>query len=231
MVDFLSNDHSDLTTGRMTDYRYETREAWLQALAEPIVTRLCKASGLRACPSVRIAFGFPSSGRGSNTIGECWCPAASADRTTEIWIAPQFGLGDERRVADILAHEMAHALLGVEAGHGKVFAALVRSIGLEGDPTATIGGPAFWDWIDPILRWQVGPLPHGAHLLRALGRSDTPRGRCPGPKYHHTPQTTRMIKCACDVCGYTARTSRKWLEAAGAPICPTDNVPMTAPLD
>jgi hypothetical protein len=35
-----------------------------------------------------------------------------------------------------------------------------------------------------------------------------------------------MIKCACPSCGYTARTTRKWLDAAGAPVCPTDNETM-----
>ena len=39
-------------------------------------------------------------------------------------------------------------------------------------------------------------------------------------------QTTRLIKCSCSACGYTARTSRKWLDTAGAPICPTDKKAM-----
>ena len=30
-----------------------------------------------------------------------------------------------------------------------------------------------------------------------------------------------MIKCMCVECGYTVRTSSKWL-AIGAPICPVD---------
>ncbi len=31
----------------------------------------------------------------------------------------------------------------------------------------------------------------------------------------------RQLKCFCPVCGYTARTSRKWLDKSGAPFCPT----------
>jgi hypothetical protein len=37
-------------------------------------------------------------------------------------------------------------------------------------------------------------------------------------------QGTRMRKCECLVCGYTARVARKWITQAGPPICPTDRV-------
>lgn len=33
-------------------------------------------------------------------------------------------------------------------------------------------------------------------------------------------QSTRMIKASCPECGYTVRVTRKWLDTAGAPICP-----------
>lgn len=33
-------------------------------------------------------------------------------------------------------------------------------------------------------------------------------------------QAARMLKCKCQACGYTVRTARKWLETAGAPLCP-----------
>jgi hypothetical protein len=29
-----------------------------------------------------------------------------------------------------------------------------------------------------------------------------------------------LLKCECQACGYTVRTARKWLETAGAPLCP-----------
>jgi hypothetical protein len=31
-----------------------------------------------------------------------------------------------------------------------------------------------------------------------------------------------MLKCECSTCGYTVRTARKWLETAGAPLCPVE---------
>jgi hypothetical protein len=33
-----------------------------------------------------------------------------------------------------------------------------------------------------------------------------------------------MLKCECSTCGYTVRITRKWLDAAGPPICPTDKI-------
>lgn len=33
-------------------------------------------------------------------------------------------------------------------------------------------------------------------------------------------QGTRLIKCECSACGYVCRTTSKWLEEIGAPLCP-----------
>src|SRR3546814_2684356 len=63
--------------------------------------------------------------------------------------------------------------------------------------------------IAPILE-SVGPLPHA--------RLDTD-GESTAPK----KQKTRMLKCECATCGYTVRTARKWLELAGAPLCPIED--------
>lgn len=40
-------------------------------------------------------------------------------------------------------------------------------------------------------------------------------------------QATRYMKCQCGECGYLARVTRKWIESAGEPVCPTDKVGMT----
>jgi hypothetical protein len=39
-------------------------------------------------------------------------------------------------------------------------------------------------------------------------------------------QTTRLLKCECAECGYTARVTAKWIKDSGAPMCPTDQVLM-----
>lgn len=73
---------------------------------------------------------------------------------------------------------------------------------------ATTPGDAFLGTIAPILA-AAGPLPHA--------RLDTD-GETTRPK----KQAVRMLKCECATCGYTVRTARKWLETAGAPLCPVD---------
>src|SRR3546814_9319641 len=74
---------------------------------------------------------------------------------------------------------------------------------------STTPGEAFLAAVAPILD-AVGPLPHA--------RLDTD-GVSTAPK----KQKTRMLKCECATCGYTARTARKWLEQAGAPLCPIED--------
>jgi hypothetical protein len=75
---------------------------------------------------------------------------------------------------------------------------------------ATTAGPEFEKAVRPILQ-AAGPLPHG-RLQAARGTSShSNRRKKPSP---------RPIKFACSNCGYTVHTTRKWLELAGAPLCP-----------
>lgn len=112
------------------------------------------------------------------------------------------------QIAAILAHELVHAAVGIPAGHGKAFKRAALGLGLVGPMRATIPGEAFLTAIAPILD-AAGLLPHA--------RLDTD-GESTGPK----KQKTRMLKCECAECGYTVRTARKWLEQAGAPLCPIE---------
>jgi hypothetical protein len=201
--------------------RFAAREDWLGAAVALFRPRFAKL-GSPLPDHLRVGIGFPSSGRGTSVIAECWHSCAAADGATEIWIAPQYGAGSETALLAFLAHELTHAALGQGHGHGPAFAALAAGIGLKGPWTHTEP-----DWLMACLlpQWaeRLGPLPHGGHLLGSFGGvlgDDTPRGRgtCgEGRK----PQTNRWVACRCKTCGYVARTSRKWLDAAGAPFCPT----------
>ena len=73
---------------------------------------------------------------------------------------------------------------------------------------ATTPGEAFLAAVAPILD-AAGPLPHAR--LDTDGESTAPRKQKP-----------RMLKCECGTSGYTVRTARKWLEQAGAPLCPIE---------
>mgnify|MGYP001132472334 CR=1 FL=1 len=91
----------------------------------------------------------------------------------------------------------------------QAFKRVALGLGLVGPMRATTPGEAFLSAIAPILE-AVGPLPHA--------RLDTD-GESTAPK----KQKTRMLKCECATCGYTVRTARKWLELAGAPLCPIED--------
>ena len=42
-------------------------------------------------------------------------------------------------------------------------------------------------------------------------------------------QGTRMVKVECGECGYTLRTTKKWLVERGTPLCPCNNERMKGP--
>lgn len=169
----------------------KNREAWLNAFvtaARPVFAEL----GYTIPEKVRVSIGFTSKGERSRAIGECWSDLASKDGAFEIFIVP--GMDDAARVAGVLTHELIHAAVGLEAGHGPVFAKAARALGLVGKMTATTEGPQWEAWAAPILK-RLGALPHAALA-----------GQSSGPK----KQTTRLLKGACDVCGFTVRVTRSW---------------------
>jgi hypothetical protein len=108
----------------------------------------------------------------------------------------------------VLAHELVHATVGIGAGHKKPFKQCALKIGLQGPMRSTTAGPEFVAWTEALFK-RIGSYPAGF-------LTDTPK------------QGTRMLKCECSLCGYTARVTRKWLTLAGPPICPTDHVALVA---
>jgi hypothetical protein len=176
---------------------HATRESWLAAFAAAARPRFEEA-GAPLPTKVRLSIGFPSGGRRVKAIGECWSDVCSGDGVFEIFITP--AIGSAARIADILTHELVHAAVGLEAKHGPRFRKIAVALGLQGKMTATVAGPGWWEWAQPILD-ALGPLPHAA--LNARSSSAKPK------------QTTRNIKVVCPNCGFTFRTTRKWIEHAG----------------
>jgi hypothetical protein len=184
--------------------RRHNREAWLHAVAEALGDAF-KQHGYPIPAKVRLACGFPSirgMAASRRRTGECWSDAQSADGHHEILISPV--IADSLEVAAILAHELIHAAVGNKHGHKGPFRKLALAIGLEGKMPSTTAGEAFKRLAAPILD-EVGPYPH-AEL--SVGGDDRKK------------QTTRLIKCECEGCGYIARVARSWLDTSGAPICP-----------
>ena len=187
---------------------HDNRESWLNGVAAGMAP-LFETLGAPLPDRVRVAIGFTSAGRRSRAIGECWDNRRSADGHFEIFIRPDLAHAPDAmpaQIAAILAHELVHAAVGIKAGHGKPFKRIALGLGLVGPMRATTPGEAFLAAVAPILA-AAGPLPHAR--LDTGGLTTAPR-----------KQAVRMLKCECPACGYTVRTARKWLETAGAPLCP-----------
>lgn len=179
-----------------------TREEWLNKVAERMAPWYADLGS--PLPAFRVSIGFPSQGKRGKTIGQCWDGVASKDKHCEIFLRPD--LDDPMVLAATLAHELIHAAIGCQAKHGKAFKRIAVAIGLEGKMTATTASPDFLVAVEPILA-AVGPVPHGRLNFASAVTSGPPK------------QGTRMIKVECSDCGYTVRTTRKWLDI-GAPRCP-----------
>jgi hypothetical protein len=190
--------------------KHQTREQWLEAavvLLEPLFSK--KDYKL---PKVRVSCGFPSSRAltRKRAIGECWASEAAEDKIAQIFISPL--IKDSVEVLGVLTHEAVHATVGHKAKHGKVFRACAVAVGLEGKMTSTSVGKNLNQEFRVAFVPKLGQYPHAT--LKPTGR--------PTKK-----QTTRMVKCECENCGYSVRTSRKWLDEAGAPLCPCNKKPMS----
>jgi hypothetical protein len=186
--------------------KYTTREAWLEAAVE-ITKPLFESAGYKV-PKVRVACGWPSRGGLSTkkkTIGQCWDAAASTDNVHQIFISPWLEKPiHEYGVLPTLIHEIAHAVVGINQKHNKVFGKCARAVGLEGKLTQTVGSAELLEKCIAFVK-KLGEYPHA--------KLDPKKS--PVPK-----QGTRLIKCECPKCGYITRTTRKWLDDVGAPFCP-----------
>jgi hypothetical protein len=162
---------------------------------------------------VRVSVGFPKGQHGpGQAIGQCWDVIVSSDGHAEIFVSPALGGGNKVRsitVLATLAHELVHATVGNKAGHKAPFKKCALAIGLEGKMTATVAGKEFLEVAGKIID-KLGMFPAGAINVGVRKK-----------------QTTRLLKCECDSCGYAVRVTRKWVESAGTPVCPTDKVSMS----
>ncbi len=186
--------------------KHKTREEWLES-AVTLMTPLFKSAGYEV-PKVRVACGWPST-RGLSAkkrcLGEAWCKTASSDGVAQVFISPWLDTPvDPYGVLPVLVHEVVHAVVGNSEGHNKVFGKCARAVGLEGKLTSTVAGDTL---LEACEQWtkKLGDYPHCK-----LNQNKRPVKK----------QTTRMIKCTCEECGYVVRTSKKWILEVGAPCCP-----------
>lgn len=147
------------------------REAWLQATTSFLFDLMEQHGLLRV--AIRVFCGWPSRGGLAprrTVIGQCFSPQICADGCPQIFISPR--LADSVEVLGTLLHELIHASVGCEHGHGAKFSQTARKVGLTGRPTATTVGDALCPSLLAYVA-QVGEYPHAAiqvqTALRAVG--------------------------------------------------------------
>lgn len=183
-----------------------TREQWLLEATSRISNNIFKPKGLNV-PNVKVSIGF-TSGKGSKAIGAHWAPTAAKDGIGQIYIVPT--RDDSVDILAILTHELVHASVGNEQGHGKMFKRAALSVGLEGKMRATVAGKELTERLNALVK-EIGPIPHAQ-----LNQAQRPTKK----------QTTRLLKAICEDSEYTVRITKTWIESHGAPICPCCNEAM-----
>lgn len=176
---------------------YSTREEWLTA-ALALVRAAVPGIGNQR---IRITCGFPSTYTRSGTLAECWPDNASKDGTWEVMISPTVALPVE--VFVLVASQALHTVPGGASRTSNSYRTACMELGLA--PTdeawkALQGTEDFWALFGTALE-DLGPYPH-AEVMAAQKKT----------------QSTRMLKLTCPLCGYTLRTSAKWI-ATGLPVC------------
>ncbi len=181
------------------------REQWLHQAARKL-TPLFTRAGLTIPAKLRISCGWASGkGKRGETLGQCWAPVCSGDEHTEVFITPK--LDDEMTVLGTLIHELIHAAIGTDKGHGPEFKAAALAVGLEGKMTETGIGADLAAKLAVLIENKLPPYPHARLEPRAKANPDK--------------QGTRMIRVTCpdQECGYSVRTTKKWI-TVGLPTCP-----------
>lgn len=177
----------------------KTREEWLMWAVDLMRNKLFVEHGFKIPTAVRISVGFPSTKRGGR-IGECWNPANSGDKHSEIFLHPK--LDNAVEVLSVVAHELIHAMRP-QASHGKEFKEVAVAIGLEGKMTATTAGEALTRTLRDYSQ-VLGPYPHAClNSMKLAGEKK---------------QGTRLLALECPSCGYKIRVTQKWIDT-GMPTC------------
>lgn len=121
-------------------------------------------------------------------------------------------------MGELLLHELAHAEnchngindCSANQVHNKKFKVQAEALGLEVKPRDKRYGFGFTDLAQPGKDFLAG-IQFKRELFEVF-RADANAEKKKGPG-------SRLIKCECQSCGYTIRTTQKWLDIA-VPECP-----------
>ena len=190
---------------------HDSRESWLRAATDELRPYFQRC-GYPLPGKIRFAIAFPSTGRKGNRVGECWHSSTSADEHYEIFIRAD--LSEPEKVLGVLVHELVHAVVPVDARHGKHYRAAALKIGLQGKMVHALPGELLQKRLDDLAA-TLGPLPH-ARLNIERGADNR------GPADREKKQSARMLKAECEVegCGYVVRVAASHVRNIGPPHCP-----------
>jgi hypothetical protein len=190
--------------------QHDSRESWLRAATKEL-TPYFASCGFSVPENIRYAIAFPSTGRRGARIGECWHSSTSEDGAFEIIVRAD--IAEPVEVLGVLVHELVHAVLPVDAGHGKLYREAAIKIGLEGKMRHAMPSQLLNPRLATLAE-TLGVLPHA--------RLNIERGRDNKPADQPKKQRTRLLKAECggESCGYTVRVTAKWVDEIGPPHCP-----------
>lgn len=182
---------------------HTTREGWLLEAVGEIKSRMFDPLNLELPKIVRVSPGFCG---GTKAIGMCVKPECADDASTSMFVDPL--LADPVEVLAVLIHELVHAhcfALGLDCGHKGKFVKIIRELGLEGKPTATIVVP--------------GSALHQTCIAMAMKLGDYPhapvrRKTKPRPKHNWISYISTVNE------EYIVRANRNTVEEFGPPRDP-----------
>ena len=208
----------------MTETKWTTREEWLIAAADQLRARVFSPKDFEV-PAFQVSVGWPAGkGTRSSTIGQCFNRAWNEQGDPSIFISPV--LKDPLELLACLAHEMIHAWDDCASGHKGPFLRTFREIGMAGKATEVGVGDELKAILSEVAE-VLGKYPHGK--LSKGGAAGTPVA----PKRDTNRQL--LVLCEPGVTEgldkkeiYKVRTTQKWLDEVGFPICPCHGVEMVA---
>ena len=136
--------------------RHEYREGWLKAAVTELRPYFEKV-GHPLPDNIRLAIGFPSTGRKGKRLGECWHSESSDDNSYEIFIRPD--LAEPEKILPVLMRELVHAALPTGVQHGKLFKGAAIKVGLQGKMRDAQPGELLQEHLAKVAA-NLGPLPH-----------------------------------------------------------------------
>lgn len=194
-----------MTENLIEETEFTTREAWLMTGIEHF-RPMFEEVGAELPEKIRVSTGWTKRAR-KGSVGWTWISTAAEDKVSNVFISPE--ISDSVTALRILGHELIHVWDDCEHGHTGAFKKVWNALGFEGKATECTAGEELTDTLEALV-CIMGEYPHSKMLTGDAG------GKGTMPK----KQGTRMIKLvAPDCCGYTARTTQKWIDA-GLPSCP-----------